>query len=45
MPEAERFVVVVDGWGRWLGCGGDGSDGSNVRAAGAKAMAAKVGVV
>jgi len=24
MPEAERFVV--DGWGQWLGCGGDGSD-------------------
>ncbi len=25
MPEAERFVV--EGWGQWLGCGGDGSDG------------------
>jgi len=27
LPEGERFVVVVDGWGQWLGCGGDGSDG------------------
>ena len=27
LPDGERFVVVVDGWGQWLGCGGDGSDG------------------
>ena len=27
LSEGERFVVVVDGWGQWLGCGGDGSDG------------------
>ncbi len=37
MPEAERFVVVVEGWGQWLGCGGDGSEGgrgSNGRGSG-----------
>jgi len=27
MPEAERFVVVVAGWGQWLGRGGDGGEG------------------
>ena len=31
MPEAERFVVVVAGWGQWLGCGGDGSEGGRGR--------------
>ena len=31
MPEADRFVVVVDGWGAWLGCGGDGSEGGRGR--------------
>ena len=25
LRRGERFVV--DGWGQWLGCGGDGSDG------------------
>ena len=25
LPEGERFVV--EGWGQWLGCGGDGNDG------------------
>ena len=34
MPEAERFVVAVDGWGQWLGCGGDGSDGGRGRSGG-----------
>ena len=29
MPEAERFVV--EGWGLWLGRGGDGSDGGRGR--------------
>ena len=27
LPEAERFVVAVEGWGLGLGCGGDGSGG------------------
>ncbi len=28
MPEAERFVVVVEGWGQWLGRGGGGRSDS-----------------
>ena len=31
MPEAERFVVAVDGWGQWLGRGGDNSGGGSGR--------------
>ena len=31
MPEAERFVVAVGGWGLWLGRGGDGGDGGRGR--------------
>ena len=34
ISEAERFVVAVDGWGQWLGCGGDGSDGGRGRSGG-----------
>ena len=31
MPEAERFVVVVAGWGQWLGRDGDNSGGDRGR--------------
>ena len=31
MPEAGRFVVAVDGWGQWLGRGGDNSGGGSGR--------------
>ena len=48
MPEAERFVVVVAGWGQWLGRGGDGNEGGRGRGSngrGVDAKAAKVGAV